>query len=81
MTRVSLAQSDFLTQFELKSGRFCIKVYGKWGLTGPSKRLKVDGHVLNSTVQKTKIRRSVKVNGPEIKMWTVKKQHLGYVKR
>ena len=45
------------------------------GQTGRSKRLKLDGHEPNWTVQKTKSGRSAKVDGPEIQKWTVQRKN------
>ena len=51
---------------------------GPWavhgGLTGRSKRLKVDGFRPKWTVQKTQSGRSAKVDGPEIQKWTVQRE-------
>ena len=53
----------------------------KWtvreGSTERSKRLKLDGHVSNWTVQKTQSGRSAKVDGPEIREWTVLRAKTG----
>ena len=49
---------------------------GPWGLnwTWGFKRLKLDGHESNRTVQKTKSGRSAKVDGPEIQKSTVQRE-------